>query len=156
MYLGQFDSCQHCCGRTVLTLDANFTDTKKKVWFSGHVSMRTQTEGVVLQTHSQMQSCGAHGDDFYDHRPSSACTIPTKSTSNTDLHSQEHFQYWFTKTPWEWFLTPVVKNFLRLVQGVGPTVHFIHPLQKSWHWPCNVQAIVYICHRYSMAYNQVK
>ena len=50
---------------TVLTLDTIFTDTKKKVWFSGHIPMRTQTEGTVLQTHSQMQSCSAHGDHSY-------------------------------------------------------------------------------------------
>jgi len=25
----------------------------------------------------------------------------TKSTSSTDLHAQEHFLYWFAKTPWE-------------------------------------------------------
>ena len=46
---------------------------KNKVWFSGHVPMLTQTESAVLQTHSQMQSCSAHGDEVYDHRPSSAC-----------------------------------------------------------------------------------
>ena len=38
---------------------------------------------------------------------------------------------------------PFSENFPRFVQGVPNCT-----LQKSWHWPCNVQAIVYICHRY--------
>ena len=38
MYLGQFNSSQHCCGQPVLTLNESFIDTKQ--------------EGVVFWTHS--------------------------------------------------------------------------------------------------------
>ena len=114
------------------------------MWFSGHVPMLTQTESAVLQTHSQMQSCSAHGDEVYDHRPSSACMTYVL------IH----------KDPMRVIPNPFSEKFSTLCAGGrllhSPTVHFSRPLQKSWHWSCNVQAIVYICHRYSMAYNQVK
>jgi len=78
------------------------------------------------------------------------------------------FQYCITKStsvlihkePMRVIRNPFSEKFSTLCAGGrllhSPTVHFSDPLHKSWHWSCNVQAIVYICHRYSMAYNQVK
>ena len=56
----------------VLAFDPIHTDTKKGVVF--WTCSQMQFEGMVFQTRSQTQSCGAQWDEVYDHRPTSACT----------------------------------------------------------------------------------
>ena len=67
MYLGRFNSCQHCRGQRCASTRCEFIDTK--------------IEGVVFWTHSQLQSCGARWE-VYNHRPTSAY-----------MTYREHFQY---------------------------------------------------------------
>jgi len=67
-------------------------------------------------------------------------SVLTESTSKTDLHAREHFQYWFTKTPWERFLTPLEKlseKFSLCALGCFAAQLYTSaaPFQKCWRWP---------------------
>ena len=102
MYLGQFNSCQHCRGQHCASTRCKFLLMLKKESVVFWTHSQTQTEGVVFWTHSQMQSCDACWDKVYNHRPTSACTTYREHFqywSACMRALREHFQYWFTMAP---------------------------------------------------------
>ena len=129
----------------VLALDTILNDAKKEgVVFWTRSQMKT--EGTVFQTHSQMQIPRCKVPVLIETRSTTIGLLHTwltESISNADLHAWEHFQYWFAKTPWEWFLTLLEKLsenfFLDFTWRVGCFTAQLYssaaPLQKSWHWP---------------------
>ena len=105
---------------TVLALDAILTDAKKRRCGFLDTFPDTNWRRCILDTFPRCKVM---------------MLVEMRSTTlGLLLHAQyrEHFQYWFTKSPWEWFLTPLEKLsekfFLQLYT----------PLQKSWCRPCSV------------------
>jgi len=139
VYLRQFDSFQQCCGQCCASTERNSYWYQKGVIFWKH--SKTQIEVAVFWTCSQMQSWGAK--IFFFLAISVVQQINPKDLGDVSqyLYLPEHFQYWYTNTQWEQFLTPFEKlsEFFFLLHALGCFTAQLYtstaPLQNSRCWP---------------------